>query len=88
MLMRDFALTWSPYRLARYLFYWLRGYPPGNFVSAEGIEFHHFAVGEIERDISEARMRVVALTRERFVTMHGRPCGGVTILASRIPSDE
>lgn len=82
LLVRDFVATFTPYRLLRYLYYRLRGLPWCDFV-AEGIEFHHFRRGELERDVVASGLRVISVTRNRFVTMHGRTCHGVTVLASR-----
>jgi len=82
VIVRDFAITLSPRRLLRYIWFFLRGHNFGNFRSVEGIEFHHFRAKELRGLATQAGLRVVTLTEEQFTTMHGNRSLGLTLVAT------
>lgn len=79
---RDFAITFSFRRLARYIWFFLRGHDFGNFQSIERIEFHHFTAKELRNLAAQAGLRVITLTEEQFITMHGNRSRGLTLVAT------
>ncbi len=81
-LFRDFMVTLSIQRILRYSFYFVLQRPWGNFVSREGIEFHHFSLREV-RSMLGKHFVITSLTRESFITMHSKRSKGITVVARK-----
>ena len=84
LLFRDFAITLRGPRVWRYVRnFALHLRPFGNFISEEGIEFHHFYHREVRKLIDRAGLSLLGLVPESFTTMHGNPSRGFTVYAAK-----
>ncbi len=83
LLLRDFALTLSGWRLARYLTCYLRFGVFGDFLGAEGIRFHHLRRAELLHLTAGAGLNVAVYSPVIFPTMYGRSSNGFTLIAQK-----
>jgi ubiquinone/menaquinone biosynthesis C-methylase UbiE len=83
LFVRDFALTLTGWRLARYVTGLLRFRSFGDFQSVEGIRFHHFRQAEIAALTAAADLSMSVYSRETFSTMYGRASNGFTMIARK-----
>jgi len=82
--LRDFCITLHGRRALRYVYYKLEGKHFGNFVSSEGIEFHHFTAREVNKLLLRAGFSTPVIRTERFITMHNNKSNGFTATARKV----
>lgn len=85
LILRDFTLTLTGWRLARYVRDFLRFGTFGGFRSVEGIKFHHFRRAELLQLTAAADLSMAVCSPEIFSTMYGRSSNGFTLIARKLP---
>lgn len=83
LLLRDFEVTLTLRRSWRYVVWFRRSFRLWNFVTSEGIEFHHFRRREVIHLFWLAGLKSGTVRLEAFTTMHGNSSRGFTAIGRK-----
>lgn len=82
VLLADFLITYTRQRLSRYINHGMKLRRWGNFVSPEGIEFHHFHLREVRQSLSDASIDIISKKILTVRTMHGNRSKAFTVVGT------